>query len=197
MLKLPRASVAVVYLRPVSVFVAVMVTPGSGTGPDLTAPRMVPPLLASWTEVACKEVDVSSGCPWDGAGGWPLPSPGCAVPESAAGVEAGGGVLLELVFGAEVCPAQSPCIPIKSKAAAAPYEKEGHKQGHKEGHRELAIDHRAPGLVRSALVPASSQGSCPSRLKTFKAVATKTPSCTWPSARNPSPGLRSARVTES
>src|SRR5450631_4085095 len=47
MTKLPFASVVVEYFLPVRVLVAVMLTPGSGTEPDLTCPRMVPPLTSA------------------------------------------------------------------------------------------------------------------------------------------------------
>ena len=47
MTKLPFMSVVVEYFLPVRVLVAVMLTPGRGTAPDFTCPRMVPPLTSA------------------------------------------------------------------------------------------------------------------------------------------------------
>ncbi len=43
----PLTSVVVAYFFPVSVFVAVTPTPGSGTAPDFTVPVIVPPLASA------------------------------------------------------------------------------------------------------------------------------------------------------
>ncbi len=56
-------SVVVAYFLPVSVLVAVTATPGSGTCPDFTVPRIVPP---STTDGVATTAGVAAGVAWAG-----------------------------------------------------------------------------------------------------------------------------------
>ena len=72
---------AVVYLRPVSVLVAVMLTPGSGMVPDLTEPWMTPPV---WTADGVV-VEAFAGCCGAGeAACWPAARTGAKYADTAS-----------------------------------------------------------------------------------------------------------------